>query len=170
MIEPYHKSVRKRQLQAPRFYLFDPGVKRALDRTLNVELRPNTHAYGKAFEHFIVVEAIRRSEYLQNDFRFYYLKTKDGAEIDLIIDRPGRSSVLLEIKSSSRVDERDIRTLSKFQADMPDADAYCLSMDPFVKRIGKIDLLPWEEGLCRVGLDVTRACSKKVQPGNPKFE
>ena len=154
VIEPYHKSVRKRQVQAPRFYLFDPGVKRALDRTLNVELRPNTYAYGKAFEHFIVVEVIRRSEYLQNDYRFYYLKTKDGAEIDLIIDRPGEPTALLEIKSSSRVDERDIRSLSKFQSDIPGSYACCLSVDPIPKRIGNIDLLPWEEGLRRLGLGV----------------
>ena len=35
IIEPYHRSVRKRQNQAPRFYLFDTGVVRAITKKLN---------------------------------------------------------------------------------------------------------------------------------------
>ena len=63
LLDPFHRSVRKRQRQAPKFYLFDPGVRRALDRTLTVELKPGTYAYGRAFEHFVVVEALRLSAY-----------------------------------------------------------------------------------------------------------
>ncbi len=154
MIEPYHKSVRKRQLQSPRFYLFDTGVKRALDRTLNINLQPNTYAFGRAFEHFVVVEAIRRSHYLQNDYRFYYLKTKDGAEIDLVIDRPGSTTILLEIKSSTIVDGQDIRILSKFADDIPNSESVCLSLDPIPQKIGNVNLYPWDEGLKKIGLDI----------------
>lgn len=153
LLEPYHASVRKRQIQAPRFFFFDLGVKRALDRTLTVHLQPGTYAYGKAFEHFIVTEALRRSHYLQNDFRFSYLKTKDGAEIDMIIERPGLPTALLEIKSSRSVDEHDVRAIARFRADMPNTEGFCLSLDPIPKRIGAVDLLPWEEGLRRLGLE-----------------
>ena len=83
LLEPFHRSVRKRQRQAPMLYLFDPRVRRALDKTLTVELKPGTYAYGRAFEHFIVVEAMRLSAYRQNDFRFSHLRTKDDAEIGL---------------------------------------------------------------------------------------
>lgn len=151
MIEPYHPSIRKRQRRAPKFYLFDPGVKRALDRTLTVELRPNTYAFGRAFEHFVVVEAIRRSHYGAKDFRFQYLATPD-AEIDLVIERPGRPTALVELKSSARTDERDIRTLARFQGDMKRSEAFCLSLDPRPKKIGAVKLLPWEAGLDEIGL------------------
>ena len=151
MIEPHHASIRKRQRKAPKFYLFDPGVKRALDRTLTVELRPNTYAFGKAFEHFVVVEAIRRGHYKDVDFSFRYLSTPD-AEIDLVIDRPGRPIALVEIKSSSRTDERDVRTLARFQKDFPRSEAFCLSLDPKPKRIGRVKLLPWDAGLIEIGL------------------
>ncbi|MEI8348419.1 MAG: AAA family ATPase, partial [Pseudomonadota bacterium] len=46
----YHKSVRKSQVVAPKFYLFDPGVKRGLEGTLKQELTLNSFAYGHAFE------------------------------------------------------------------------------------------------------------------------
>jgi predicted AAA+ superfamily ATPase len=152
LLEPFHRSVRKRQRQAPKFYLFDPGIRRALDRTLTIDLKPGTYAYGRAFEHFIVIEALRLSAYRQNDYRFSYLRTKDDAEIDLIVERPGGTTALLEIKSAAHVDERDTRLLERFALDIPGAEAYCLSRDPVARRIGSVLALPWQEGLMELGL------------------
>ena len=152
LVEPFHRSVRKRQRRAPKFYLFDPGVRRALDRTLTVELKPGTYAYGRAFEHFIVVECLRLSAYAQNDFRFSYLRTKDDAEIDLIVERPGAPTALLEIKSAEHVDERDTRALERFKTDIPGSEAFCLSRDPVKRRIGSVTALFWRDGLRELGL------------------
>ncbi len=152
LTEPFHTSIRKRQTKAPKFFLFDPGVKRALDRTLTVNLRPNTYAYGRAFEHFIVIEAIRLSVYKQNDYRFSYLRTKDGAEVDLVIERPGIGTALLEIKSKVHVDERDTRILEVFLKDLAGAEGFCLSLDPVGKKIGSVSALHWRDGLKEIGL------------------
>jgi uncharacterized protein len=152
VLEPYHQSVRKRQRQAPKFYLFDTGVRRALDRTLTIELKPGTYAYGKAFEHMVIAEAVRLNEYRQKDFRFSYLRTKDDAEIDLVVERPGASTALVEIKSTPQVDDRDTRTLERFASDMPKSAAFILSTDPMAKRIGKVKAFPWQQGLKELGL------------------
>jgi uncharacterized protein len=152
MLEPYHRSVRKRQRQAPKFYLFDTGVRRALDRTLTIELKPGTYAYGRAFEHLVIAEAIRLNEYHQKDYRFSYLRTKDDAEIDLVVERPGTSTALVEIKSTSQVDDRDTRSLERFTADIPKSEAFILSTDPKAKRIGKVKSFPWQQGLKELGL------------------
>ena len=151
-LEPYHRSVRKRQSQAPRFYLFDTGVCRALSRTLNVPLNPGTYAYGRAFEHFVVTEALRRSDYLKNDFRFSYLRTKDGAEVDLVIERPGQPTVLVEIKSSTQVDPSDLRHLRAFAQDIPNAIAVCLSRESLPRLVDGVRILPWQQGLNEIGL------------------
>ena len=152
LIEPFHTSIRKRQTKAPKFFLFDTGVKRALDRTLTVDLRPTTYAYGRAFEHFIIIEALRLSFYKQNDYRFSYLRTKDGAEIDLVVERPGIGPALLEIKSKKHVDERDTRILESFLKDLSGAEAFCLSRDPIAKKIGRVNALYWTEGFKEIGL------------------
>lgn len=110
-----------------------------------ISITPND--YGRAFEHFIVVEALRRSMYRKNDYVFSYLRTKDGAEVDLIVERPGKPLVLLEIKSGDQVDERDTRGLERFLADMPGAVGMCLSRDPVSKLIGNVRAVPWFEGL-----------------------
>jgi predicted AAA+ superfamily ATPase len=152
LLEPYHASVRKRQLQAPKFFFFDPGVTRALGGTLNVELVPRTYGFGRAFEHFVLLEIVRLSNYRQKDYRFSHLRTKDGAEIDLIVERPGSKLALVEVKSTDRVDERDIRNLSRFLPDFPNAEAFCLSRDKVRKQIGEVLAVPWQNGLEELGL------------------
>lgn len=58
-LEPFHNSFRKRLVEKPKFYFFDPGVVRSLSRRLSVPLVAKTSAYGEAFEHFILLEFIR---------------------------------------------------------------------------------------------------------------
>ena len=152
IVEPFHLSLRKRQLQSPRFFFFDPGIVRALTRMLAVPLKPKTYAYGKAFEHFVIIEIIRLSSYYQKDYRFSYLNTKDGAEIDLIVERPGQPLVLVEIKSTVHVTEQDVRQLVRFKKDLPGSEAICLSKDPVKKEIKGVLSLPWEEGIAALGL------------------
>jgi predicted AAA+ superfamily ATPase len=147
MLEPFHRSVRKQQRQSPKFYLFDLGVKRALERLLDHTLAPGTYAYGKAFEHWVILEAIRMNHYLGKDYGFFYLRTKEQAEIDLIVERPGGPPALVEIKSATHVDERHARTLEQFIDDFKGAEAFCLSLDPVAKKIGRVLALPWERGL-----------------------
>lgn len=146
-IEPYHLSLRKQQRMSPKFYLFDAGVKRALDRTLKQILIPKTFDYGKSFEHFLIAEVYRLNMYKQTDFKLYYLRTKEDAEIDLIIERGTDSTLLIEIKSKEFIDDRDVRTLERFLPNLKNAEAYAFSRDPREKKIGSVHCFPWEKGL-----------------------
>lgn len=146
-IPGFHRSVRKQQHHAPKFYFFDLGVRRALDRTLDVLLKPETFAFGEAFEHLVFIELYRLSVYRNHDFEFSYLLTKDGAEIDLVVDRPGRPVALVEIKSKTRVDERDTASLEHFRKDFHKPDLFVLSNDPNPKKIGHVRVLPWKQGI-----------------------
>lgn len=152
LLSAYHKSIRKQQHQAPKFYFFDTGVKRALDNTLTVALAPNTYAFGKAFEHWIIIEVARLNAYHRKDYQFSYLRTKDDAEIDLVIERPGQKTALVEIKSTTRVDERDTRTVAAFLKDIRNAEGFCLSRDPVAKKIDGVHCLDWQTGLQALGL------------------
>lgn len=152
LLDPFHLSIRKRQRRNPKFYFFDTGVKAALERTLEQPLAPSSHAFGRAFEHFVILEAWRINGLRRKDFAFSYLRTKDDAEIDLVIERPGLPPALVEIKSSERVDERSTRTLERFAKDFGGAEAFCLSRDPVAKKIGSVRALPWDQGLKEMGL------------------
>jgi predicted AAA+ superfamily ATPase len=149
-LEPFGRSVRKVQYQSPKFYFFDTGVKRALQRRLTVPLQDRTSEYGEAFESWFLTECHRLNHYLELDYAFSYLRTKDDVEVDLVIDRPGQALVLVEIKSAAVVDERHIRNLVRFQDDFPDAELICAARVPQAQKMGRVLVLPWQEALDRL--------------------
>jgi predicted AAA+ superfamily ATPase len=75
------------------------------------------------------------------------LQTEDDAEIDLVVERPGKSLAIIEIKSTDQVREDMLRRLAHFQKDFPKASFFCFSNDPIEKKFGKISALPWRKGL-----------------------
>ncbi|MCZ0932558.1 MAG: AAA family ATPase [Oligoflexia bacterium] len=149
-LRPYHTSIRKSQRLSPKFYLFDTGVCRALKGTLHIPLLPQTYDFGEAFEHFIILEIIKLAEYNRKNWKYFYLLTKDGAEIDLIIDRPGETTLCIKIKSSARVTESDVRNLIQLGADIPKSNLYCFSRDTVRKRIQNVLCLEWQKGISEI--------------------
>ena len=144
----FHQSVRKAQRQAAKFYFIDPGMKRALEKTLSVELLPQTSAWGEAFEHWILLEIKKGISYGRLDWELSYLRTKDDLEIDLIIDRPGAAKLLIEIKSKDKVIEHDARALEMLGPDLdPGAERWLLSTDPLEQRFGQTRALHWRKAL-----------------------
>ncbi len=146
-LEPYHNSIRKRVSQKPKFYFFDTGIVRALTNNLTVPLVEKTMSYGNAFEHFIINQCITLASYYQNDYKFFYLRTLNDNEIDLIIERPGKKKALIEIKSSREVNESMLRHFIKLSNEFDNAESYCLSNDPYAKKFQHVLALPWQTGL-----------------------
>ncbi|MCY3565160.1 MAG: DUF4143 domain-containing protein, partial [Gammaproteobacteria bacterium] len=148
----YHRSVRKQQRANPKFYFFDIGVKRALQRTLELPLRSGTYEFGKLFEHLVVTQVAHLARYRYPDWRLFHLRTGAGAEIDLLIERPGLPTVLIEIKSTERVDERDTRILEGFTGDFDRPLALCVSRDAARMQVGGVLCLHWRDALDELGL------------------
>src|SRR3989338_6016822 len=144
----FHRSIRKQQREAPKFYFFDTGITRALSDTLRVELLPQTFAFGNAFEHWIVLECFRLNEYHKLYNKFFYLKTKDCAEIDLIVQRPGKGELLIEIKSTDHVTPDHVSKMKPFQKDWgAPCEAQVWSLDLMEKEIEGVRCIPWTLGL-----------------------
>lgn len=145
-------SVRKRQSTNPKFYYFDTGVLRALTHLLEIPLKQGTYAYGIAFEHFLVNEIHRLLSYQNTTFQLSYIRTKHNVEVDVILERPGITTALIEIKSSGNITEEDIAHLQSIGPDFPKSVSYCLSLDPKARKIGNVICLPWQDGLQELGL------------------
>lgn len=149
-LEPFHNSFRKRLNKSPKFYFFDCGVVRSLSRRLSMSLIPKTYAYGEAFEHFVILEFIRLSNYFQPDYRFSYVKTQEEVEIDLVVERPGERLLCIEIKSSDHLTESNVRSFIKITKDLDEfkqCEAIILSQDPDIKKFDHVTCYPWKEGL-----------------------
>lgn len=143
----YHQSVRKQQRQNPKFYFFDLGVVRALNGVLDYKIPTQGSDFGDSFEHFIVLELKRLASYYRKNFEFSYLRTKDDAEIDLIISRPGMKTVLLEIKSTDNIQPRHLQTLKSFSQDFKGAELICLSRELTPRKEDGVTVYPWQEGV-----------------------
>lgn len=147
ILEPFRHSFRKRLSAHPKFYYFDTGVVRALARTLTVSLVPSTSAYGEAFEHYIILECMRLSSYFYPEYRFSYLKTKDDAEVDLIVERPGLLPLFIEIKSAKLVSQEALSSFVMLTQDFGDCEAVCFSQETIAKKYEHVTVYPWQEGL-----------------------
>ena len=150
-IPAYSRSLRKQQLKSSRFYIFDVGVKRALDRTLS--LKPTTgQLIGPLFEHLVISEIYRLNEYCKTDFTLAYLATQAGLEIDLVVDRPGAKPALVEIKSAERVTDKHLRHLHAVANEFPEYEAFCLCREKVARKVARVHVLPWDQGILELGL------------------
>lgn len=151
-VDAYDRSVRKTQLKSPKFFFFDCGIKRALQGAIGTTLTEASYGYGKAFEHFVIAEIFRLNHYLRRNFRLYHLRTQGGAEIDLIIERPGQKTILIEIKSTTLIRADHVKQLDLLHGQIKNSEAICLSRDPATKQIEKVMCYPWQKGLQHLGL------------------
>ncbi|MDX2345312.1 MAG: AAA family ATPase [Legionella sp.] len=146
-LQPFQHSFRKRLSKSPKFYFFDPGVVRVLTGQIEVPIVERTSAYGEAFEHFIITQCKQLASYFHRNFRFSYLATKDGSEIDCVVERPGLPILFIEIKSTESVEERQLSTLKTLATDFGECEAVCFSRDAYQKQYGIIKVFPWADGI-----------------------
>ncbi len=145
-LEPFHSSFRKRLAQKPKFYFIDLGIVRALTHTLSLPIKSQTSFYGDLFEQLVIIEIYKLMNYFQPEYRLSFLQTKDNLEIDLVVERPGKSLCLIEIKSASQIHEGTVTTLQKISKELH-AEAFCFSNDPRVKQFGQVRVMPWQKGI-----------------------
>ena len=120
---------------------------------VDLPLHPSTHEYGRLFETFVISQIRAVLDYLKVQAQLSYLEVKDGGEIDLIVERPGLPTLLVEIRSGETVREEDLLALKTYTREFGGtAQAVCFYQGTLKRRLGGIDVLPWKEGLKEVGL------------------
>ncbi|MGD9108604.1 MAG: ATP-binding protein [Gammaproteobacteria bacterium] len=110
----YEKSKTKSIVKMPKGYIRDTGLIHYLQKISDNESLYNNQIVGRSFESFVIEELFKGIEAagISNVNSFYY-RTRNGAEIDLILD--GYFGVLpIEIKYGSTVLSRQLQTLERF--------------------------------------------------------
>jgi len=138
-ISPF-KPRQSRQVigKAPKFYLFDVGVAGAMtNRRLSQE---KGEAFGRALEHFILMEIVAYNSLKEMDFAIDFWRTKSGLEVDFVL---GGGEVAIEIKGTSRVDGADLRALKAFVDEFSPRRALVVCNEKTPRIVDKIKILPW---------------------------
>lgn len=148
IIPAYTKTVKRRLIQAPKFYLFDVGISNHLLHRSH--LKQGSPEYGHAFEHLIIQEIVAYLGYHGLSNELSYWRTGSGMEIDAVL---GDAAVGIEIKSTTEVKEHQLRGLRSFGEDYPHARLIMVSQDLRRRRVGNIEIIPVSEFLSDLWAD-----------------
>ncbi len=78
----FSRNLRKEITKSPRFYFWDNGIRNAVISNFNsIEIRDDT---GKLWENYCISERIKKQVYLDSFSNFYFWRTYDQQEIDLV--------------------------------------------------------------------------------------
>jgi predicted AAA+ superfamily ATPase len=143
MVEPFKRRQERQVIsKAAKFYLFDVGVAGAITRRHVTE--PRGEQFGRALEHFILMEILAHRSYEELDYNVSFWRTKTGLEVDFVL---GRGEVALEVKGSDRVDATDLRPLRAFVEEHRPKMAIVVCTERARRVHDGIQLVPWREFL-----------------------
>ncbi|MGB9722234.1 MAG: ATP-binding protein [bacterium] len=117
LLYPYYKNIGKRLVKSPKIYITDPGLGTYLLGLDEPRTLFNSPYFGNLFETIIVCDFVKR--FLNNGDKpsMYYLRSRDGLEIDLVIEHSGKLH-LFEIKSSMTIVPRHCASLIRLKRDL----------------------------------------------------
>jgi predicted AAA+ superfamily ATPase len=82
---PYSKNKRDEISKAAKIFFYDTGVRNALIGDFSaLEARTDR---GALFENFIISELTKQDSYADKNCKFYYWRTKQGSEIDVVLEK-----------------------------------------------------------------------------------
>ena len=96
-LQPWAGNTRKRLVKSPKVYLRDSGLLHQLLNISDYETLLGHPALGASWEGFILESII---QCLSNKWRYSYYRTTAQAELDLVLEGPGREVFAIEIKRS----------------------------------------------------------------------
>ena len=143
MVPPYKRRQSRQVIsKSSKFYLFDVGIAGIITKRHIMEERGID--FGKAFEHFIFLEMIDHRSYKELDYGIHFCRTKSGIEVDFIL---GEGEVIIEVKGSKRIDNRDLFGLKTFIEDNKPRKAIMVCNEKEERLVGDIHIIPWRQFL-----------------------
>lgn len=138
-VSPFKKRQSRQVIgRAPKFYLFDVGVAGTLANRHIAE--PRGESFGRALEHFILMELVAHRSLCELDYEINFWRTKTGLEVDFVL---GGGEIAIEVKGTSRVDSRDLRGISAFAEEFSPKQAIVVCSEKQERVLGPIRIMPW---------------------------
>jgi len=146
-LEPFAKSARRRLVQHPRFYFFDPGVLNRLLGNFNL----SADRVGNLFKHLICSQILSSAAALDQTIELSAYHTEHGAEVDFILDL-NRETIAIETKASRNIGIGDLRGFNSFAEYYGKSHrAIVLYLGTERRKVGGVEIFPWQEGLRESG-------------------
>jgi len=124
----FSRNLRNEITKKAKYYFFDTGIRNALIANFNPPALRND--IGQLWENFLLMERIKRQAYQTAPGNFYFWRTWEAHEIDLIEEREGRLFAY-EFKWTGK--RREPR---KFREAYPEAEFEVVNRDNYQRFVG----------------------------------
>lgn len=97
VLAPFHQNIKKRLVKSPKVYIRDTGILHSLVGIESMEALINQLLIGASWEGFVIEQIINT---LGEEYEYYFYRTHQGAECDLLLVKNGNVKSAIEIKNT----------------------------------------------------------------------
>jgi predicted AAA+ superfamily ATPase len=114
-LPPWHANRLSRLIKTPKLHVGDTGLACALLGLDAAALMQDRGTLGHLLETFVFQELRRQASWQEQEIRFHHYRDKDGAEVDIVLERGTGQLAGVEVKASATVTAADFRGLRKLK-------------------------------------------------------
>lgn len=140
----FARRARRATTAHPKFYLFDAGVYRAVRPKGPLDSREEID--GAALETLVYQQVAAVNAARGLGYTIHYWRTTDGREVDLVLYGE-RGLVAIEVKRAAQIRPKDLKGLTAFLVEYPEARSYLAYGGSRRYREGPIDVVPVDDFL-----------------------
>lgn len=158
-VPAWSRNLSARATSTPKVAMVDSGVAARLCGADVATLLTPGSPWGQLLEGFVLMELARQVTWSDQDVELYHYRTKDGVEVDAVLENSRREVIAIEVKASATVRPEDFRGLRHLDERLGDdlLAGYVLYTGPETLPFGpKFRALPvsalWETAVTRPDL------------------
>jgi len=126
----YSSNLRKEVTKSKKWYFYDNGIRNALINNFDALHKRND--IGQLWEQYVMSERMKYNAYRKHKAQYYFWRTYDGQEIDLLELKNGKIQAL-ECKWQS---SKKVKVPAAFEKAYPDADFNVIDKNNYLDWIG----------------------------------
>jgi predicted AAA+ superfamily ATPase len=123
-LEPYYRNLGKRLIKSPKVYITDVGLLCFLLNIKDHDDLMHSPLLGQIWETYVVCQLMIQYSFKGLKAGMYYWRTRDGSEVDVIMEHGGKI-IALEIKFSEFVKGNEVTSLKNLIATVKKEHVHC---------------------------------------------
>lgn len=140
----WRKGKSRKTVETAKFYLFDTGVTRRLQR--RSPIAQGSPEYGHAFESWVLHELCSYADAFRRDAEIAYWRTRTRIEVDFVVN----GEIAIEVKATRNVSGNDLKGLRFISDEGLFAKRLLVCNEPVEREVDGIAILPWRSFIDRL--------------------
>lgn len=111
----WHSNRSSRLVKTPKLHMGDTGLAAALLGFDAPGLSKDRKVFGQLLETFVFQEIRRQANWADDPIELFHFRDRDGAEVDIVLERGATDIAGIEVKAASTVTQTDFRGLRRLR-------------------------------------------------------